>query len=194
MIEKLNENASLGQLITAFENSTNEIKTTKNNLTNILGNPFSEGTRFSEFETNLQTLIATFKNNLKNKNVSISDIETLESLIDKISNINAYTTARGVQIRVPTDYLPYRITTNVDFTPVVAYVYCNVPIYKAGSFRYANSLHHTPGYNENGALGNGYFFNISNLDKSGFLINVGYDKLDTRPNYNDISWVVIGYK
>ncbi|SJS45648.1 Uncharacterised protein [Clostridioides difficile] len=52
MIEKLNENASLGQLITAFENSTNEIKTTKNNLTNILGNPFSEGTRFSEFETN----------------------------------------------------------------------------------------------------------------------------------------------
>ncbi|WP_144399910.1 XkdX family protein [Clostridioides difficile] len=32
MIEKLNENASLSQLITAFENSTNEIKTISNTL------------------------------------------------------------------------------------------------------------------------------------------------------------------
>ena len=60
MIEKLNENASLGQLITAFENSTNEIKTTKNNLTNILGNPFLESTKFTEFEGKMQNLMNTF--------------------------------------------------------------------------------------------------------------------------------------
>ncbi|SJS31806.1 hypothetical protein [Clostridioides difficile] len=38
MIEKLNANASLSDLITAFENSTNEIKTISNTLKQTLIN------------------------------------------------------------------------------------------------------------------------------------------------------------
>ncbi|AXU64307.1 hypothetical protein ACTPDT_10005 [Clostridioides difficile] len=87
MIEKLNENASLGQLITAFENSTNEIKTTKNNLTNILGNPFLESTKFTEFEGKMQNLMNTFKENLKSKGVNSGNTESLLSLINKVASI-----------------------------------------------------------------------------------------------------------
>ncbi|EGT5422754.1 hypothetical protein KWR14_017295 [Clostridioides difficile] len=87
MIEKLNENASLSDLITAFENSTNEIKTIKNNFTNLLGNPFLEGTRFSEFEGKMQNLMNTFKENLKSKGVNSGNTESLLSLINKVASI-----------------------------------------------------------------------------------------------------------
>ena len=61
MIEKLNENASLSQLITAFENSTNEIKTISNTLK--------------------QTLI--------NKNIKVLNTDKLSSLVDKVDKLKA---------------------------------------------------------------------------------------------------------
>ncbi|HBF0283731.1 hypothetical protein [Clostridioides difficile] len=61
MIEKLNENASLSDLITAFENSTNEIKTISNTLK--------------------QTLI--------NKNIKVLDTDKLSSLVDKVDKLKA---------------------------------------------------------------------------------------------------------
>ncbi|MCC0648581.1 hypothetical protein [Clostridioides sp. ZZV15-6598] len=88
MIEKLNESASLEQLITAFESSTNEFKTSKDNFTNLLGNPFYSNTRFSEFEGEMQNLMNTFKENLKNKGINISNAETLLSLVNKVASIN----------------------------------------------------------------------------------------------------------
>lgn len=87
MIERLSENASLEQLITAFESSTNEIKTSKDSFTNLLGNPFYNNTRFSEFEEKMQNLMNTFKENLKNKGISSGDTESLLSLINKVSSI-----------------------------------------------------------------------------------------------------------
>ncbi|HHI5794142.1 TPA: hypothetical protein ACP6IR_003936, partial [Clostridioides difficile] len=61
MTEKLNENASLSDLITAFENSTNEIKTISNTLK--------------------QTLI--------NKNIKVLDTDKLSSLVDKVDKLKA---------------------------------------------------------------------------------------------------------
>ncbi|KPI46113.1 hypothetical protein KW94_20555 [Clostridioides difficile] len=87
MLEKLNENASLSDLITTFENSTNELKTSKDGLTNLLGNPFYNNTKFSEFEVKMQNLMSTFKDNLKNKGVSSGNTESLLSLINKIASI-----------------------------------------------------------------------------------------------------------
>lgn len=87
MLEKLNENASLSDLITTFGNSTNELKTSKDNLTNLLGNPFYNNTKFSEFEVKMQNLMSTFKDNLKSKGVSSGNTESLLSLINKVASI-----------------------------------------------------------------------------------------------------------
>ncbi|NMS91996.1 hypothetical protein HGQ85_18955 [Clostridioides difficile] len=87
MLEKLNENASLSDLITTFENSTNELKTSKDNLTNLLGNPFYNNTKFSEFEVEMQNLMNTFKDNLKSKGINSSNTESLLSLINKVASI-----------------------------------------------------------------------------------------------------------
>lgn len=90
MIEKLNENASLSDLITAFENSTKELKASKDNFTNLLGNPFLESTKFSEFEGKMQNLMSTFKDNLKSKGINSGNTESLLSLINKVANIYTY--------------------------------------------------------------------------------------------------------
>ena len=87
MIEKLNENASLSELITTFENSTKELKANKDNFTNLLGNPFSESTKFSEFEGKMQNLMNTFKENLKSKGINSGNTESLLSLINKVASI-----------------------------------------------------------------------------------------------------------
>lgn len=87
MLEKLNENASLSQLITAFENSTKELKVSKDNFTNLLGNPFLGSTKFSEFEGKMQNLMSTFKENLKSKGVNSGNTESLLSLINKVASI-----------------------------------------------------------------------------------------------------------
>ncbi|WP_394869949.1 hypothetical protein [Clostridioides difficile] len=200
MLEKLNENASLSQLITAFESSTNEIKTTKNNIVNILGNPFLEGTRFSEFETKLQTLITTFKNNLKSKSVSISDIETLESLINKVSNISGYKSASGVATHTYTDYLPITITTNLDFVPRIVYVLCSIPFYKGSYCRFANNI--TYNFNcswDSNEEASNLKSLITDVRSESFRIRFysygnEYTKPDTRPDYNDIRWYAYGFK
>ncbi|EGT4968524.1 hypothetical protein C4226_19590 [Clostridioides difficile] len=87
MIEKLSENASLSDLITTFENSTKELKANKDNFTNLLGNPFLESTKFSEFEGKMQNLMNTFKENLKSKGINSGNTESLLSLINKVASI-----------------------------------------------------------------------------------------------------------
>ncbi|OFA37012.1 hypothetical protein BM72_00505, partial [Clostridioides difficile] len=58
MIEKLNESASLSQLITAFENSTNEIKTIKENIVNAVGNPITSNDKLSVIPNKLNDILS----------------------------------------------------------------------------------------------------------------------------------------
>ncbi|MBY1674640.1 hypothetical protein KWY38_04250 [Clostridioides difficile] len=58
MLEKLNENASLSQLITAFENSTNEIKTIKENIVNAIGNQVTLNDKLSIIPNKITSILA----------------------------------------------------------------------------------------------------------------------------------------
>ncbi|VFG15318.1 Uncharacterised protein [Clostridioides difficile] len=71
MIEKLNENASLSDLITTFENVKDELQIGKNNIASTLGSPFVGTDKLSVTKTKIQTLKNTLAISLSMKNISL---------------------------------------------------------------------------------------------------------------------------
>lgn len=87
MLEKLNENASLSELITTFGDVKNELQIGKNNIASTLGNPFVGTDKLNLTKTKIETLKNSFAANLTNKNVSANKTESMQNLIDKVSSI-----------------------------------------------------------------------------------------------------------
>lgn len=96
MTEKLTDNASLKELMTALQSVQNDFQTGKNNMANVLGSPFLSIDKLSTTKTKIETLKNTFATNLTNKNVSASKTESMQNLIDKVSSIkNIIKTAKS---------------------------------------------------------------------------------------------------
>ncbi|MCC0637513.1 hypothetical protein [Clostridioides sp. ES-S-0001-02] len=96
MIEKLNENASLSELITTFGQVKNELQIGKNNISSALGSPFVGTDKLNLTKTKIETLKNSFAANLTNKNVSANKTESMQNLIDKVSSIkNIIKTAKS---------------------------------------------------------------------------------------------------
>ncbi|HBF7929120.1 TPA: hypothetical protein KOY26_001590 [Clostridioides difficile] len=96
MTEKLTENASLGELMTALESIQTDFQTGKNNISSALGSPFVGTDKSGTTKTKIETLKNTFAINLTNKNVSANKAESMQSLIDKVSSIkNIIKTAKS---------------------------------------------------------------------------------------------------
>ncbi|AXU71585.1 hypothetical protein VSK93_16280 [Clostridioides difficile] len=116
MLEKLNENASLSELITTFGNVKNELQIGKNNIASTLGNPFVGTDKLDVTKTKIETLKNAFAANLTSKNVSASKIESMQSLIGKVSSIkNIIKTAKSESnyITMKSSYIfPYGQTEN----------------------------------------------------------------------------------
>ncbi|WP_394869952.1 hypothetical protein [Clostridioides difficile] len=116
MLEKLNENASLSELITTFGNVKNELQIGKNNIASTLGNPFVGTDKLDVTKTKIETLKNAFAANLTSKNVSASKTESMQSLIGKVSSIkNILKTAKSENnyISMGSSYvLPYGQTEN----------------------------------------------------------------------------------
>lgn len=87
MIEKLNENASLSDLITTFENVKDELQIGKNNMANTLGNPFVGTDKLDVTKTKIETLKSALVNNLIYKRVSASTQSSFTDLINAINFI-----------------------------------------------------------------------------------------------------------
>ncbi|HBF6275586.1 TPA: hypothetical protein KOS81_002540 [Clostridioides difficile] len=87
MTEKLTDNASLEELMTALQSVQNDFQTGKNNMANVLGSPFLSTDKLSTTKTKIETLKNTFATNLTNKNVSASKTESMQSLIGKVASI-----------------------------------------------------------------------------------------------------------
>ncbi|MCC0654198.1 hypothetical protein [Clostridioides sp. ES-S-0001-03] len=87
MTAKLNENASLGELMTALQSIQTDFQTGKNNISSALGSPFAGTDKLSSTKTKIETLKNAFAANLTNKGVNSVNTETLSSLINKVSNI-----------------------------------------------------------------------------------------------------------
>ncbi|HBG5346485.1 TPA: hypothetical protein KQG29_003938 [Clostridioides difficile] len=85
MTEKLTDNASLGELMTALQSIQTDFQGGKNNIANVLGSPFAGTDKLSSTKTRIETLKNTFATNLTNKNVSASKTESMQSLIDKVN-------------------------------------------------------------------------------------------------------------
>ncbi|HFL2404053.1 TPA: hypothetical protein ACG3PH_001990 [Clostridioides difficile] len=88
MIEKLNENASLSQLITAFENSTNEIKTIKENIVNAVGNPITLNDKFSVIPDKINDI-------LSEKDKTIAQLNTKYKIASGNSVVNSVVNKYG---------------------------------------------------------------------------------------------------
>ncbi|VIB43095.1 tail fiber protein [Clostridioides difficile] len=116
MLEKLNENASLSELITTFGNVKNELQIGKNNIAGTLGNPFAGTDKLDVTKTKIETLKNAFAANLTSKNVSASKLESMQSLIGKVSSIkNIIKTAKSENNYItmkPKYILPYGQTEN----------------------------------------------------------------------------------
>ncbi|AXU49872.1 hypothetical protein [Clostridioides difficile] len=95
MTEKLTDNASLEELMTALQSVQNDFQTGKNNLASALGSPFLSTDKLSTTKTKIETLKNTFATNLTNKNVSASKTESIQNLINKILNITPLFFATG---------------------------------------------------------------------------------------------------
>lgn len=74
-------NSALTELFTFADNG-------KKNWVDVIGSPLSTGDSFSTLKSKTQTLKNTFASNLNNKKISASGTESLNSLINKIKNIN----------------------------------------------------------------------------------------------------------
>ncbi|HGM3509547.1 TPA: hypothetical protein ACKOR7_004205, partial [Clostridioides difficile] len=87
-----------------------------------------------------------------------------------------------------TDSSPWRITTNLDFIPSLVYISCNVTQYNSCYIRFSTNVATVYGIpiESNQVYLSSY---INNISSTGFVVNFnGIHKLDTRPDYNDITW------
>ncbi|MDB0519955.1 hypothetical protein C4R87_19225 [Clostridioides difficile] len=126
-----------------------------------------------------------------------SDAST-EELQNQITNLNNQLSQRkryatGVVEGVPTDYLPWRISTNLSFDPTLVFISCNVTYYNYCSIYYStnkSTVFCVPiDFSQKVTLST----NISSVSASGFLVRffnsgIEMNKLDTRPNINRITW------
>ena len=84
MLEKLNENASLSELITTFGDVKNELQISKNNIASALGSPFAGTDKLDVTKTKIETLKNTFATNLTNKNVSTAGSESKQQKAETV--------------------------------------------------------------------------------------------------------------
>ncbi|HFL3546927.1 TPA: hypothetical protein ACG3P2_002497 [Clostridioides difficile] len=116
MTEKLTDNASLGELMTALQNIQTDFQVSKNNIANVLGSPFANADKLDVTKTKIETLKNNFATNLTNKNVSANKTESMQNLIDKVANIkNIIKTAKSENNYItmkPKYILPYGQTEN----------------------------------------------------------------------------------
>ncbi len=154
MTEKLNENASLSELITAFGQVKNELQIGKNNITSTLGSPFTGKDKLDVIKTKIQTSKNTLANNLTSKNIVAQGSETLNSLITKVNRITPILIAQGectqvgektfqlyqVDTNTPKTCSANAISFNLAFTPKFIIVYRNAPNIDLCSFVFYSSF------------------------------------------------------
>ncbi|HBF5456094.1 TPA: hypothetical protein KOQ79_002054 [Clostridioides difficile] len=87
MTEKLNDNASLGELMMALQSIQTDFQGSKNNIATVLGSPFLNKDKLDVTKTKIETLKNTLAVNLTNKNVSANKTESIQNLINKVSSI-----------------------------------------------------------------------------------------------------------
>ncbi|MDN9304169.1 hypothetical protein KLJ77_18265, partial [Clostridioides difficile] len=76
MTEKLTDNASLRELMIAFESAKNDLQIDKNNIASTLGSPFLGTDKLDTTKTKTQTLKNTLASNITNKGIVTNSTES----------------------------------------------------------------------------------------------------------------------
>ncbi|EGT2204577.1 hypothetical protein DFW37_09435 [Clostridioides difficile] len=87
MTEKLTENTSLREIMTALQSIQTDLQNGKNNITNVLGSPFLSTDKLDVTKTKIETLKSALVNNLIYKGVSASTQSSFSDLINAINFI-----------------------------------------------------------------------------------------------------------
>ncbi|EQI78439.1 TPA: hypothetical protein OE941_001773 [Clostridioides difficile] len=85
MTEKLTDNASLGELMTALQSIQTDFQGGKNNIASALGSPFIGTDKFGTTKTKIETLKNVLVETINSKNVSATSSETFTNLIEKVN-------------------------------------------------------------------------------------------------------------
>ncbi|MER0283800.1 glycine rich domain-containing protein [Clostridioides difficile] len=112
----------------------------------------------------------------------------ITELNNKLSQRKRWATGTVTHFYTDSSSKTWKITTNLDFIPSFVYISCNVTQYNSCYIRFSTNVATVYGIpiESNQVYLSSY---INNISSTGFVVNFnGIHNLDTRPDYNDITW------
>lgn len=189
-----NVKAALEELFTFADNG-------KKNWVDVIGSPLSTGDSFSTLKNKTQTLKNNFASNLNSKKVSASSTESLNSLIDKIKNIDTGLKYATGTCKAPSKNHSERIK-GISFTPKFIYA-CgrciNGPkrypfLFVFVSKEYLDAVQYNEKWGTSALVStseikvSNNYCTISSVDNGSFSISTSHSDMEDAT----VSWVAIG--
>lgn len=187
-IMPLEDNADLEDISNKVNEMKDVLKNGKTSIVNVLALKNIE----SSLNNTLVELSEKIKTSFNSGDASLQELQNrITELTNQLSQRKRW--ASGTVTRVPTDYVPWTITTDLSFIPSVVYITCSVTYYNYCYIRYSSNVGTVYGIPIDSDTKYNLYSYISDISSSGFKIHFfsygkEVTKLDTRPDYNDIHW------
>lgn len=187
-IMPLPENVNLQDISTKLIEVNAGFKTGKTSIINTLALKNIE----ASLNNTLVELSEKIKTSFDSSDASVEELQNrITELTNQLSQRKRYAT--GVATGVYTNYAPYQITTNLDFTPSIVYIKCNFPYYDYFYVSFSTNLTTIWCNPENDRPFSTRTY-ISDINSKGFRVRFikkdGTDltSLQTVPSQNNITW------
>ncbi|VFF95003.1 glycine rich protein [Clostridioides difficile] len=187
-IMPLPENVNLQDISTKLTEVNAGFKTGKTSIINTLALKNIE----ASLNNTLVELSEKIKAGFDSGDASVQELQNrITELTNQLSQRKRYAT--GVATGVYTNYAPYQITTNLDFTPSIVYIKCNFPYYDYFRVSFSTNLTTIWCNPENDRPFSTRTY-ISDINSKGFRVRFikkdGTDltSLQTVPSQNNITW------
>ena len=174
-----NVKAALEELFTFADNG-------KKNWVDVIGSPLSTGDSFSTLKSKTQTLKNTFASNLSSKKVSASGTESLNSLINKIKNIEGIKIAEGAIDKMERG--DDKIISGLNFKPKIIFGKATT------SYRKNYSIVYSESYFNFGSVSDYQFTGvIKDVNFGGFKLYMFNINNGNNWGLNNIEWKAFGF-
>ncbi|MDI6370257.1 glycine rich domain-containing protein, partial [Clostridioides difficile] len=187
-IMPLPENVNLNDISTKLVEVNAGFKVGKTSIINTLALKNIE----ASLNNTLVELSEKIKTSFDSSDASVEELQNrITELTNQLSQRKRYAT--GVATGVYTNYAPYQITTNLDFTPSIVYIKCNFPYYDYFYVSFSTNLTTIWCNPENDRPFSTRTY-ISDINSKGFRVRFikkdGTDltSLQTVPSQNNITW------
>ncbi|CZR83068.1 Glycine rich protein [Clostridioides difficile] len=187
-IMPLPEDVNLNDISTKLTEVNAGFRTGKTSIINTLALKNIE----ASLNNTLVELSEKIKTSFDSSDASVEELQNrITELTNQLSQRKRYAT--GVATGVYTNYAPYQITTNLDFTPSIVYIKCNFPYYDYFYVSFSTNLTTIWCNPENDRPFSTRTY-ISDINSKGFRVRFikkdGTDltSLQTVPSQNNITW------